>query len=70
MGCKTILESLPGLELVCILRSRFGSQLGSLVEAEPKFAEERSFESMLELEEVPLSVVKNGNQNLIVVVEL
>ena len=65
-----MLDALLGLELVCILRLRFGSQLGSLIEAEHKFTENRSLESMLELEKVPLSIVKNGKQNLIVVVEL
>ena len=71
-----MLETLLELELVCRLGSRFGSQLDSSIEVEPKLAEERSLESileweeMLELEEVPLSIVKNGNQNLIFVVEL
>ena len=58
VGCKTIPKAFPGLELVYTLRTRFG------------FIEGRSFESTFELEEVPLSIVKNGNRNLIAVVEL
>ena len=44
VGCKTMLEALLELVLVCILGSRFGSQSGSSVEAEPKLREERKLE--------------------------
>ena len=65
-----MLEALLELVLVCILGSRFVSPLGASVEIEPKLTEERTLELMLGLEEVSLSIVKNGNQNLIVDVEL
>ena len=42
VGCKIMLEALFWLKLVCIHESRFGSQLGLLIEAEPKIAEKRS----------------------------
>ena len=48
-------------EIECILRSRFGSQLGFWVQAGSMFAEERSLESIFELEEVSESILKNSN---------
>ena len=59
MGGEPMLEACFGMEIV----SRLRSQLGSWVQAESILAEERSLESIPELEEVPGLIVTNSNQN-------